>query len=82
MRQMEKSTRDFADWRKEREKEVMQLKRQVDKIAACSYSFASPCIPAASDPDHHDLLCVVFGPVCHATVPFSEEFCGTQQVLH
>lgn len=29
MRQMEKSTRDFADWRKEREKEVMQLRRQV-----------------------------------------------------
>lgn len=28
MRQMEKSTRDFADWRKEREKEVMQLRRQ------------------------------------------------------
>ena len=29
MRQMEKSTRDFGDWRKEREKEVMQLRRQV-----------------------------------------------------
>ena len=29
MRQMEKSTKDFADWRKEREKEVMQLRRQV-----------------------------------------------------
>lgn len=29
MRQMERSTRDFADWRKEREKEVMQLRRQV-----------------------------------------------------
>ena len=33
MRQMEKSTRDFADWRKEREKEVMQLRRQVSIIA-------------------------------------------------
>lgn len=29
MRQMERSTRDFADWRKEREKEVMQLRCQV-----------------------------------------------------
>lgn len=29
MRQMEKSSRDFTDWRKEREKEVMQLRRQV-----------------------------------------------------
>ncbi|DBB08621.1 TPA: hypothetical protein ACH3X3_008748 [Trebouxia sp. C0006] len=34
MRQMEKSTRDFADWRKEREKEVMQLRRQGRKTAA------------------------------------------------
>ena len=33
MRQMEKSTRDFADWRKEREKEVMQLRRQVRLVA-------------------------------------------------
>lgn len=29
MRQMEKSNKDFADWRKEREKEVLQLRRQV-----------------------------------------------------
>lgn len=33
MRQMEKSTRDFADWRKEREKEVMQLRRQVSETS-------------------------------------------------
>lgn len=41
MRQMEKSTRDFADWRKEREKEVMQLRRQVSRA-----SQASPCMSA------------------------------------
>ena len=29
MRQMEKSHKDFLDWRKEREKEVLQLRRQV-----------------------------------------------------
>ena len=32
MRQMERSTKDFADWRKEREKEVMQLRRQVGTL--------------------------------------------------
>ena len=39
MRQMEKSTRDFADWRKEREKEVMQLRRQV----GLAYKFHIGC---------------------------------------
>lgn len=38
MRQMEKSTKDFADWRKEREKEVMQLRRQVSACPAFFFS--------------------------------------------
>ena len=42
MRQMEKSTRDFADWRKEREKEVMQLKRQVRHQTSFFTSLAAP----------------------------------------
>ena len=41
MRQMEKSTRDFADWRKEREKEVMQLRRQVSLASLSDLHFGS-----------------------------------------
>ncbi len=51
MRQMERSTRDFADWRKEREKEVMQLRRQVRAdVASASYYFMKP----ANSPEHPD----------------------------
>ena len=39
MRQMEKSHKDFLDWRKEREKEVLQLRRQV-----CSESVLRDCL--------------------------------------
>lgn len=42
MRQMERSTRDFADWRKEREKEVMQLRRQVS-LASKSHCLSVLC---------------------------------------
>ena len=42
MRQMEKSTRDFADWRKEREKEVMQLRRQVRHASELSLRHRFP----------------------------------------
>lgn len=44
-RQMEKSAKEFGEWRKSREKEVMQLRRQVSTVARI-------CLSSTTVPHH------------------------------